>query len=80
MPIDLEQSHINPEDPQFQPMLANLQCNILKSHGRDYAVHIFLKFTAQPDDVKTWIIASNYEKVNIIKEISDERYTKKFTM
>jgi Dyp-type peroxidase family len=55
MSINLEQTRIDPEDPQFQPMLANLQCNILKSHGRDCAVHIFLKFTAQPVEVKAWI-------------------------
>jgi Dyp-type peroxidase family len=55
MSINLEQSRIDPEDPQFQQMFANLQCNILKSHGRDCAVHVFLKFTARSDEVKAWI-------------------------
>ena len=37
-------------------MLKNLQCNVLKPHGRDHAVHIFLQFTGNPAQVsKTWI-------------------------
>lgn len=55
MSISLEQSRIDPEDPQFKNLFANLQCNILKSHGRDCAVHIFLNFTGRPDEIKAWI-------------------------
>jgi Dyp-type peroxidase family len=36
-------------------MLENLQCNILKSHGRDYAAHIFLEFRGETEAVKNWI-------------------------
>ena len=57
MPIDLDQelNPINPEDSKYAQMLANLQGNILKSHGRDFAVHLFLGFTGQTKAVKKWI-------------------------
>lgn len=68
MSISLEQSRIDPEDPQFQQMFANLQCNILKSHGRDCAVHIFLNFTARPDEVKAWIKSFSNTHVTSARE------------
>lgn len=36
-------------------MLGKLQSNILKPDGRNFARHIFLRFTAAPDLVKKWI-------------------------
>jgi len=39
----------------FAPMLHNLQANILKPHGRDFARHVFLRFTGTPGQVKRWI-------------------------
>jgi Dyp-type peroxidase family len=42
---------INPNDAQNKKMLENLQGNILKGHGRDHSVHIFLKLKGE--DVKT---------------------------
>jgi Dyp-type peroxidase family len=77
MSINLEQTRINPEDQQFQPMLANLQCNILKSHGRDFAVHIFLKFTAQPDDVKAWI--RNFSQAHVTSALEQYHQNKNYT-
>jgi deferrochelatase/peroxidase EfeB len=35
---------LNHDDPRYTHMLADLQGNILKGHGRDHTVHIFLKF------------------------------------
>ena len=47
MPIDLDDRNpIDPDDPQNARMLANLQGNILKGHGRDHTVHIFIKLNA----------------------------------
>ena len=39
------------------PELANLQGNILKSHGRDHSTHLFIKFGASPDDTRAWLKA-----------------------
>jgi Dyp-type peroxidase family len=60
LPIDLDEelSPIDPEDPKYERMLANLQGNILKSHGRNHAVHLFLTF---PD-------AQDTDKINKVRE------------
>lgn len=45
MPVDLTQpGPIDHKDPRFRTLLSQLQGNILKSHGRDYAVHVFFRF------------------------------------
>jgi Dyp-type peroxidase family len=46
MPINLptETAPFDFTDPTYQPMLKNMQGNILKSHGRDFALHIFFRF------------------------------------
>jgi Dyp-type peroxidase family len=45
MPINLdnELQPINPSDAKYAQMLDNLQGNILKGHGREHTVHIFLE-------------------------------------
>lgn len=62
IPVDLSQGPIDPQKDVYQNMLANLQGNILKPHGRDHAVHIFLKFTADRDAVRRWmrVFAESY--------------------
>ncbi len=58
MAVDLSK-HMDTADPsndqQYQQLLENLQCNILKSHGREQAAHIFLEFRGDADDAKNWI-------------------------
>ena len=51
MPLDLNSNKgpINENDPLYQDVLEDLQGNILKSHGREESVHIFLTF---PDPKK----------------------------
>jgi len=36
-------------------MLENLQANILKPHGRKESDHLVMRFTAEPETVRTWI-------------------------
>ncbi len=36
-------------------MLANLQGNILKSHGRNFSIHLFLTFADEPKTIRRWI-------------------------
>ncbi|HEX6369992.1 MAG TPA: hypothetical protein VF006_13815 [Longimicrobium sp.] len=57
MPVKLNTpaSDVDVSDPKFALMLRNLQANILKPHGRDYARHVFLRFSAGPDAVKAWL-------------------------
>jgi Dyp-type peroxidase family len=60
MAIDLNQEAIDLNNPveleKFAKMLANLQGNILKSHGRNHAVSLFLEFSAEKrKQVKKWI-------------------------
>jgi Dyp-type peroxidase family len=57
MPVKLNTpaEDFDTDDTRFDTMLGNLQANILKPHGRDFARHIFLRFTAPPAAVKAWI-------------------------
>ena len=57
MPIDLTKpaEEVDFNDAPYAPVLANLQANILWSHGRDHARHLFIRFTGDPAAVRTWI-------------------------
>jgi Dyp-type peroxidase family len=58
MPVNLNATAINPTEAQYQPMLADLQGNILKGHGRDHTINLFIKFKAGRQAlVKDWISA-----------------------
>lgn len=52
MPIDLDRRLIAPDDPHFQGLLQNLQGNILKGHGRDHTVHVFLSFRGTTENIR----------------------------
>lgn len=39
----------------YPAVLKNLQANILASHGRDHARHLFIRFTGPPAQVRQWI-------------------------
>jgi Dyp-type peroxidase family len=76
----LPEDGIDPENPgKYQGLLEDLQGNILKGHGRDYSVHLFLQF--QPDrtqEVKQWIQNFAQTYLKSAKQQSDEalRYRK----
>ncbi len=44
MAVNLTEKSIDPHAAKFKTMLENLQGNILKGHGRDHTVHLFLTF------------------------------------
>lgn len=43
------------DDFEYEALLEEIQGNIIKSHGRNHAVHLFLKFTGPQEAVKKWI-------------------------
>src|SRR4051794_34314369 len=60
MSLNLQQTALGAVDPQNSPAaiqaaLEDTQGNILKSHGRDNSIHLFLGFTGAPADVLTWL-------------------------
>lgn len=80
MPLDLKtnQEPINPEDPQYQDVLEDLQGNILKGHGRDRSVHIFLTFPnpqknpEKIDTLKNWMAELAINEITSAKNQMDE--------
>jgi len=42
-------------DPAREPILSDLQGNILSGHGRDNAVHLFITFTSESFDARLWL-------------------------
>lgn len=57
MPIDLNNpAPIDPADPAFAATLRRLQGNILKGHGRDHTVHVFLELRPEPDFVRPRLV------------------------
>ena len=57
MTVDLTKpaDQVDINSAALQPMLKNLQGNILRSHGRNATRHVFLRFTGPVADVKKWI-------------------------
>jgi Dyp-type peroxidase family len=50
-----EAKNVNFGDQEYEPLLDNLQANILSSHGRDHGRHIFIRFTGTPAAARAWI-------------------------
>lgn len=53
--LNLDQKGISINGSEFNAFGSNLQSNILKSHSRDNAKLLFLKYNAAVSEVKTWI-------------------------
>jgi Dyp-type peroxidase family len=72
MPLDLKSHSIDPSDPSLRDALEDLQGNILKSHGRDHASHIFLRFPqGKEDDLKRWISQFAQSITSAYKQLED---------
>lgn len=57
MPVDLTRpaKEVDITSGEYDPLLNNLQANILWAHGRNYARHLFIRFTGDPAAVRGWI-------------------------
>lgn len=60
MSLNLQMTALCSDDPQndsaaIQAALEDTQGNILKSHGRDNSIHLFLRFTGPPAGVLKWL-------------------------
>ena len=72
-PFNLNQTNVEINDA-FVPVLKDLQANILKHHGREFAFHVFLNFKDLAK-TKTWLksfvkkhITSTYTQLNQSEE------------
>lgn len=54
MPISLDQP-LDTSLPEADALLSSIQGNILKSHGRDHAAHVFLTYGADPAKNRRWL-------------------------
>ncbi|NEP00356.1 MAG: Dyp-type peroxidase [Symploca sp. SIO2E9] len=71
---EIPETGINPGNPgKYQEFLEDLQGNILKGHGRDYSVHLFLKWKLeQVKKAKQWIKNFAQTYVTSAKQQADE--------
>ena len=53
--LNLENMPIDADNVKYAPLLANLQGNILKSHGRNRAAHLFVTFGDDAAAIRRWI-------------------------
>ncbi len=70
MPVNLNKpaKDVDIMSAEYEAVLGNLQANIFWAHGRNFARHIFLRFTAPPAAVKAWIRDSAGPSVTTAKE------------
>jgi Dyp-type peroxidase family len=57
MPLNLtkDAKQVDLSQPEYKDLLASLQGNILKSHGRNESRLVFLKFTGPAAQVRAWV-------------------------
>jgi len=76
--LKLNKGPIEKDKPEYQDVLEDLQGNILKGHGRDKSVHIFLTFPnpqenpQQINALKNWIAQFAINEITSAKRQLDE--------
>lgn len=84
MPVNLDRpaKDVDITSDEYKVMLGNLQANILNAHGRDFAHHVFVRFTGQPAAVRGWIrdsAASVTTAKEQLDQLSRKRESASFT-
>jgi Dyp-type peroxidase family len=72
----LELNNANGVDlsPEFRPMLKDLQANILKGHGRNFAHHIFLRIKQdRAKEARKWIVDFANTRITSSEKQLDDR-------
>lgn len=64
------------DDPMRAALLADLQGNILTGHGRDFAVHLFIKFTGDSTAARQWL--GNVAKTYVVSAAAQYAKAKAF--
>lgn len=64
----------------LREQLEHMQGNILKGHGRDYTVHIFVRFHAPPEAVKAWIHAFASRVTSAYKQYAEARDRQQYNL
>ncbi|PBJ08083.1 Dyp-type peroxidase [Flavobacterium sp. ACN6] len=79
MALTLEESKVNTEQ-HFSEMLNDLQANILKHHGRNFAYHLFLAVKeGKADEAKNWITNFATSKItSTAKQLIDSNIRKQY--
>ncbi len=74
MPVNLEKpaKDVDITSAEYEAMLVHMQANILRAHGRNFARHLFLRFTGSPAAVKAWIHNSVAAVVTTAKKQHDD--------
>ena len=74
----LNKTEIDVNDPELDCLLANLQANILKYHGRRHAWHVFLAFSpGKTDTASEWIRRYAYRVTSAKTQLKDTARRKK---
>jgi Dyp-type peroxidase family len=76
--INLDQKGISINGPEFNFIAPNLQSNILKSHSRDHARLLFLKYTSGVSEVKTWIRSFISQEKYVVSAMDQKNDTEAF--
>jgi Dyp-type peroxidase family len=63
---------------EYETLLDEIQGNILKSHGRNHAVHLFLKFTCDPEAAKQWI--GNFTHKYVTSALAQAEQSKRYRL
>ena len=78
MPVTLtrQADQVDITSAEYDALLRNLQANILWAHGRNFARHVFLKFTGDKAAVRGWIRTSAAPLVTTSKQQLDQIITR----
>lgn len=77
MAVDLNNTNIDPADSYYHPLLDDVQGNILKGHGRNYSVHLFVQFH-DAAQARQWI--SNFSKTWVTSAVKQYQDTQRYRM